>query len=313
MIKSYEKKNIKIKFSQQIKNYYFNKTKYFSLQSIEQFFNYFLPLERYNYIIIDDDNERSDLMIYDIQSDFNTLFKNDTINILVCIENCLKWNHYNHYNLYGDYGNKFLDIYIYNHKTNLYKTDHFISIPTIYNFINYFKNNYQNIKPTQFTSYKSKKFCLIINKSGLNNDILHFQERLKKIDLVDNIHLYNDEISNKSCYHSLELLNVFHKYKFILCIENSYSDGYITEKIFNCFYARTIPLYKGSPIIKKYLNELSFIDLNDEERSFKTIEMLNNNEKYYNKIIEHCKISNSYDDENYKEELYNFISNKLNH
>lgn len=313
MIKSYEKKNIKIKFSQQIKNYYFNKTKYFSLQSIEQFFNYFLPLERYNYIIIDDDNERSDLMIYDIQSDFNTLFKNDTINILVCIENCLKWNHYNHYNLYGDYGNKFIDIYIYNHKTNLYKTDHFISIPTIYNFINYFKNNYQNIKPTQFTSYKSKKFCLIINKSGLNNDILHFQERLKKIDLVDNIHLYNDEISNKSCYHSLELLNVFHKYKFILCIENSYSDGYITEKIFNCFYARTIPLYKGSPIIKKYLNELSFIDLNDEERSFKTIEMLNNNEKYYNKIIEHCKISNSYDDENYKEELYNFISNKLNH
>ena len=313
MIKSYEKKNIKIKFSQQIKNYYFNKTKYFSLQSIEQFFNYFLPLERYNYIIIDDDNERSDLMIYDIQSDFNTLFKNDTINILVCIENCLKWNHYNHYNLYGDYGNKFIDIYIYNHKTNLYKTDQFISIPTIYNFINYFKNNYQNIKPTQFTSYKSKKFCLIINKSGLNNDILHFQERLKKIDLVDNIHLYNDEISNKSCYHSLELLNVFHKYKFILCIENSYSDGYITEKIFNCFYARTIPLYKGSPIIKKYLNELSFIDLNDEERSFKTIEMLNNNEKYYNKIIEHCKISNSYDDENYKEELYNFISNKLNH
>ena len=313
MIKSYEKKNIKIKFSQQIKNYYFNKTKYFSLQSIEQFLNYFLPLERYNYIIIDDDNERSDLMIYDIQSDFNTLFKNDTINILVCIENCLKWNHYNHYNLYGDYGNKFIDIYIYNHKTNLYKTDHFISIPTIYNFINYFKNNYQNIKPTQFTSYKSKKFCLIINKSGLNNDILHFQERLKKIDLVDNIHLYNDEISNKSCYHSLELLNVFHKYKFILCIENSYSDGYITEKIFNCFYARTIPLYKGSPIIKKYLNELSFIDLNDEERSFKTIEMLNNNEKYYNKIIEHCKISNSYDDENYKEELYNFISNKLNH
>ena len=111
----------------------------------------------------------------------------------------------------------------------------------------------------------------------------------------------------------MELLNVFHKYKFILCIENSYSDGYITEKIFNCFYARTIPLYKGSPIIKKYLNELSFIDLNDEERSFKTIEMLNNNEKYYNKIIEHCKISNSYDDENYKEELYNFISNKLNH
>ena len=124
--------------------------------------------------------------------------------------------------------------------------------------------------------------------------------------------MYNNEISNKSCYHSLELLNVFHKYKFILCIENSYSNGYITEKIFNCFFARTIPLYKGSPIINEYINNLSFIDLNNEDRSMKTIEILNNNELYYHKILETTKISVTYDDENYQEELYKFIEKKLN-
>ena len=159
----------------------------------------------------------------------------------------------------------------------------------------------------------NKKFCLIINKSGLNNDVFYFQEKLKLIDNVDNINLYNEYICYKSCYHSLELLDIFNQYKFILCIENSYSDGYITEKIFNCFFAKTIPLYKGSSIIKNYLNELSFIDLNNEDKSFKTIEMLNNNEEYYNKIIETYKISSTYDDENYKEELYKFIENRLNH
>ena len=305
-----DKKNIKIKFNHLIEKHFFDKSRYSAMQSIIQFLNYFLPIEHYNYIIVN--NEKSDITIYDIQSNLDTIFEKDSINILLCLENCLKWNFYNHYNLYKDYGNNFINIYIYNHITKLYKNDDFISIPNIYNFINYFKINYSNIKPSTIIPYKSKKFCLIINKSKLNNDILYFVEKLKKIDVVDNISLYNNEISNKSCYHSLELLNVFHKYKFILCIENSYSNGYITEKIFNCFFARTIPLYKGSPIINEYINNLSFIDLNNEDRSMKTIEILNNNELYYHKILETTKISVTYDDENYQEELYKFIEKKLN-
>ena len=41
----------------------------------------------------------------------------------------------------------------------------------------------------------------------------------------------------------------------------------------------------------------------------KTIEILNNNELYYHKILETTKISVTYDDENYQEELYKFIVN----
>jgi hypothetical protein len=36
--------------------------------------------------------------------------------------------------------------------------------------------------------------------------------------------------------------------------------GYITEKIFDCLYAGTIPLYLGAPDINQYIPENVFID-----------------------------------------------------
>ena len=37
-------------------------------------------------------------------------------------------------------------------------------------------------------------------------------------------------------------------------------DGYITEKIFDCLYAGTIPLYMGAPDILDYIPEDVFVD-----------------------------------------------------
>lgn len=51
------------------------------------------------------------------------------------------------------------------------------------------------------------------------------------------------------------------KYKFALCYENlSKTDGYITEKIFDCFTAKTIPIYWGANNIDKYVDPKAFID-----------------------------------------------------
>ncbi len=36
--------------------------------------------------------------------------------------------------------------------------------------------------------------------------------------------------------------------------------GYITEKIFDCFFAGTIPIYLGAPDIEKYIPKDCFID-----------------------------------------------------
>ena len=57
-------------------------------------------------------------------------------------------------------------------------------------------------------------------------------------------------------------------YKFSFCIENAKGyPGYITEKIFHCFFSLTVPIYLGCPNILDYMPNDCFIDM----RKFKTI------------------------------------------
>jgi hypothetical protein len=50
-------------------------------------------------------------------------------------------------------------------------------------------------------------------------------------------------------------------YTFAICFENMNLQGWITEKIFDCFYAGTIPVYLGAPDIQEYIPEDCFIDM----------------------------------------------------
>lgn len=60
-----------------------------------------------------------------------------------------------------------------------------------------------------------------------------------------------------SCSSKFEVLK---NYEFCLCFENMEMKGYITEKIFDCLYAGTIPLYLGAPDILEYIPENIFVD-----------------------------------------------------
>jgi len=53
---------------------------------------------------------------------------------------------------------------------------------------------------------------------------------------------------------------VLANYEFSLCFENMQMNGYITEKIFDCLYAGTIPLYMGAPNILEFVPANVFID-----------------------------------------------------
>lgn len=50
-------------------------------------------------------------------------------------------------------------------------------------------------------------------------------------------------------------------YTFAICFENSILKGWITEKIFDCFFAGTIPIYLGAPDIEDYIPKDCFIDM----------------------------------------------------
>ena len=51
------------------------------------------------------------------------------------------------------------------------------------------------------------------------------------------------------------------KYTFALCFENQILNGWITEKIFDCFFCGTIPVYWGAPDIEDYIPKECFIDM----------------------------------------------------
>lgn len=51
------------------------------------------------------------------------------------------------------------------------------------------------------------------------------------------------------------------KYKFTLCYENATGiKGYITEKIFDCFWAGTVPIYWGATNVTDYIDKNAFVD-----------------------------------------------------
>lgn len=64
---------------------------------------------------------------------------------------------------------------------------------------------------------------------------------------------YRGEIADK--------IPVLEKYKFAICYENARDiPGYITEKIFHCFFAGCVPVYWGANNITDYIPENCFID-----------------------------------------------------
>jgi len=65
------------------------------------------------------------------------------------------------------------------------------------------------------------------------------------------------KIYKGKCASKFEVLQ---NYEFCLCLENMRMDGYITEKLFDCLYAGTIPLYLGAPDILEYVPEDIFVD-----------------------------------------------------
>jgi hypothetical protein len=64
---------------------------------------------------------------------------------------------------------------------------------------------------------------------------------------------------------------VLQKYKFAICYENARDiPGYITEKIFDCFFAGCVPIYWGAPNVPEHIPADTFID----RRNFKSYDEL---------------------------------------
>ena len=305
--------------SDKIKRYWITDQNCHALKDIQVLQQMFLP-----FLI----NITQPSALYDIQLTNTHHLNPDHLNILLCVENCQAWSWYGHYNLFGDFGNPNIHLYIYNHHSKLLITPHYLVIPTVYLMINYFKLNLSSIQPSIVTPFDKKKFCFIANppkdfeqKNGIYQKKKQLIEQLTTLGECHYIDQFKDRIGTASCYQSLELINLLNEYKFVFVCENSILDGYITEKIFNPFYARIIPLYYGAEDRNRYFNPESFIDLRGKwkmkhkKRKRHAIETklkkLMNDEELYKNMIEKPKINPDFDDEDFIEKTETFIKNKF--
>lgn len=89
-------------------------------------------------------------------------------------------------------------------------------------------------------------------------------------------------------------LEVLSEYKFSICYENARDlRGYITEKIFDCFFSGCVPVYWGASNIKEYIPEECFID----KKKFDT----------YEKLYKYLKEMSDSEYTRYLKNIHNFL------
>ncbi len=166
-------------------------------------------------------------------------------------------------------------------------------------YIKYFIPQYYQEREFN-VSFAEKKFLTMIcgnKKSKHKNELYsfrrkvidYFEDKPNVFDLYgfgwerERLQNYKGTIQTK--------LNVLSEYKYSICFENiSNQSGYITEKIFDCFFARTVPVYLGADNIKDYIPENTFINMRD----FKDIQemheyLLNISEERYRLYMDNIK------------------------
>jgi len=78
------------------------------------------------------------------------------------------------------------------------------------------------------------------------------------------------------------------KRKFNICFESGSYPGYTTEKILHAFYAKTIPIYWGSPTVATDFNPSAFInvhDFNSFDDAIEYVKQVDSDDELYNKIV----------------------------
>lgn len=205
----------------------------------------------------------------------------------------------------------------------------FIKIYTAYDDLvdnkKYFKIRFPKLNlgiNTKAKKFKEKKFLVLINSnkspfflfkalSPFGKEL--YSERIKSIEFFEHnipkdFYLYGRGWNKKKKFNLSETIFGYKKYstykgeiddkikllsgfKYSICFENIADvSGYITEKLFDCFKAKCVPIYWGASNIEKYIPKDCFIDFRDFLDYEKLLDYLVSiNESKYNKYIENIE------------------------
>jgi hypothetical protein len=194
-----------------------------------------------------------------------------------------------------------------------------VNLP-LFVYYNYcFKFDELFVKKPNITNIPKKSVCVIVSNGHDSEGRNYFFDRLEKIINVDYAGKYKNNVPLLLHEHcSKEFIDFVSQYKFIVSMENSKNNTYITEKILHGFSADTIPIYWGSDNIGEYFNEDRFINVkNFDEETIniainKIIEINNDDNKYLEMVNTPIYVNNKipFTLENVSNNINNLI-NKL--
>lgn len=249
-------------------------------------------------------------MPYPVLSNFlvwKKIFSNRRKNILICTEPPIV-NPFNYMKIFHNY---FAKVYTWN--------DDFVDNKKYFKFRLPKSSTGINTLPMKF---KKKKFLNLINSnklpfypfkllSSFGKEL--YSERIKAIEffqkqIPDKFFLYGRGWNKPKKYNLREHIFGFKKYstykgeivdkikllssfKYCLCFENLTNvKGFITEKVFDCFKARCVPIYLGASDIENYIPKNCFIDFRDFQSYEKLLTFLASiDESKYNIYIENIE------------------------
>lgn len=136
--------------------------------------------------------------------------------------------------------------------TNNTSSDSVIHLLNKYNHTNYYSKN--NIKEDSHSIYSEREKAADF-----------FRRKCKKdFDLYGELWSSKFNSVLKGIVEREDKINVLSKYKFVISYDSyTNQNGYISEKIFDCFMAKTVPVYLGADNVCDYIPKDCFINKKD--------------------------------------------------
>ncbi|KLI14125.1 glycosyltransferase [Brachyspira hyodysenteriae] len=163
---------------------------------------------------------------------------------------------------------------------------------------NYTKDNIKKIID-DINNAKSKKnrFASLVASHDATNIRTQMYNQIKKIDSIScPSKLFHNDDTLKQNFNDVKT-EYLKDFKFNICPENTISDGYITEKLFDAFKSGCIPIYNGDDNIELDLvnkNALLFFKKDEDNTELiKEIEKLHKDDKLFDAFQEQIKIYDS--------------------
>lgn len=167
-------------------------------------------------------------------------------------------------------------------------------------YFKYFCSEPEKVTNIYSKTFKEKKLLTLIAAHKLSGVVGELYSKRKELiayfenNYLDSFEFYGkgwEQYNFKSYKGSVSgKLEALSQYKFCICYENGIYNGWITEKIFDCFFSECVPIYLGAPNIAQYIPEDTFIDM----RKFKDYEelyqyIISIKEEEYNNYLNNIK------------------------